>query len=59
MGIVDITPILEASWFSMPTIYFPEFNPAAIAIIIPAALVVVAEHIGHLIVTQNIVGEKI
>ncbi len=59
MKIVDVTPIIQAPWFSMPTIYVPEFNPAAIAIIIPAALVVVAEHIGHLIVTQNIVGENL
>lgn len=56
MGVVDINPILEAPWFSLPTLYKPEFNPAAIAIILPAALVVVAEHIGHLFVTQNIVG---
>lgn len=56
MGIVDIKPILEAPWFSFPTFYKPEFNPAAIAIILPAALVVIAEHIGHLFVTQNIVG---
>lgn len=59
MGMVDVAKIIEASWFSIPTIYFPEFNPAAIAIILPAALVVIAEHIGHLFVTGNIVGKDL
>ena len=59
MGIVDTSLIAKASWLAMPTIYTPQFNLSAIAIIAPAALVVVAEHIGHLIVTGNIVGKDL
>lgn len=59
MGVVDFTAIDKASWFAMPTIYTPTFNLSAIAIIAPAALVVVAEHIGHLYVTGNIVGKDL
>ncbi|WP_027364115.1 uracil permease [Desulfotruncus alcoholivorax] len=59
VGLVDITPILQAPVLAVPTLYKPEFNPAAIAIIIPAALVVIAEHIGHLFVTGNIVGRDL
>ncbi|MDD2586714.1 MAG: uracil permease, partial [Syntrophomonadaceae bacterium] len=59
MGMVETTKIMEAAWFSAPTLYFPQFNPAAIAIILPAALVVIAEHIGHLFVTGNIVGKDL
>lgn len=55
MGIVDTSLIAKAPWLALPTIYAPKFNLSAIAIIAPAALVVVAEHIGHLIVTGNIV----
>jgi uracil permease len=55
MGIVDLGMIEKAPWLALPTFYTPEFNLSAIAIIIPAAFVVVAEHIGHLIVTGNIV----
>jgi uracil permease len=54
-----VVAIQAAAWFRFPTIYVPEFNPAAIAIILPAALVVVAEHIGHLFVTGSIVGEDL
>ena len=49
LGMVDLTPV-----FSTPT-----FNMDAIAIIAPAALVVLTEHIGHLMVTGNIVGRDL
>lgn len=59
MGLVNTAPIAAAHWFSLPTFYRPEFNLSAILIILPAALVVVAEHIGHLFVTSNIVGKDL
>lgn len=55
MGIVDLNSIAAAPWFALPTFYKPEFNVSAILMIMPAALVVLAEHIGHLVVTANIV----
>ncbi|WP_110956106.1 uracil permease [Anaerosinus massiliensis] len=59
MGLVDLSPIYTAAWFAMPTIYSPIFNMSAIVIILPAALVVIAEHIGHLIVTGNIIDKDL
>lgn len=58
-GLVDWTVVEQAPWFALPTIYTPQFNMNAILIILPAALVVIAEHIGHLIVTGNIVGKDL
>lgn len=55
LGLVDLSGIANAPWFAIPTLYTPEFNISAMAIIAPAALVVVAEHIGHLLVTGSIV----
>jgi xanthine/uracil permease len=37
----------------------PVFDWASILIIMPAALVVISEHIGHLFVTSNIVGRDL
>ena len=54
-GIVNFDVISKTAWFVFPTIYKPTFEIGAILTIIPAALVVIAEHIGHLIVTGNIV----
>ncbi|MDR7868152.1 MAG: uracil permease [Sporomusaceae bacterium] len=55
MGIVDLGAVAAAPWFGMPTFYAPVFNISAILMIMPAFLVVLAEHIGHLVVTGNIV----
>jgi uracil permease len=55
MGIVDLSSVNAAPWFEIPTVYAPTFNISAILMIAPAMLVVLAEHIGHLVVTGNIV----
>lgn len=59
LGVVDLTPIREAHWFAMPTFYTPRFEWFAILAILPAALVVIAEHVGHLVVTANIVKKDL
>ncbi|GAB6157103.1 uracil permease [Desulfotomaculum varum] len=58
-GLVSTEAIAKAPWFAKPTFYSPTFNADAIMIIIPAALVVIAEHVGHLFVTSNIVGRDL
>lgn len=55
VGIVDLSSVATAPWFEVPTLYTPEFNISAIIIVLPAMLVVLAEHISHLVVTGNIV----
>ena len=59
LGMVDMAPVINAPWFSIPQFYAPTFNLDAIAIIAPASLVVLTEHIGHLMVTGNIVGRNL
>lgn len=59
VGLVSFDAVAAAPWLSMPTIYTPKFEPMAILTIVPAALVVIAEHIGHLVVTSNIVGRDL
>ncbi|MHB8739866.1 MAG: solute carrier family 23 protein, partial [Coriobacteriia bacterium] len=57
MGMVDFQPVLDAAWVGLPTLVFPEWDLGAILIIAPVALVVIIEHIGHLLVVQEIVGK--
>lgn len=59
LGEVNTGAIGAAKWLSMPTVTTPQWNPAAIITIIPVALVVIVEHIGHLLVTGNIVGKDL
>ncbi|MBD2861046.1 MULTISPECIES: uracil permease [Paenibacillus] len=59
MGLVSFGKVAEADVVALPTFYTPTWDWASIIIILPAALVVIAEHIGHLIVTGNIVGKDL
>ena len=59
MGMVDTSAISNASWLALPTFQAPVYDPQAILIIAPACLVVLAEHISHLIVTSKITGEDL
>lgn len=54
MGMVDTTIISNAAWFALPKFQAPVYDPMAIIIIAPACIVVLAEHISHLIVTGKI-----
>ncbi|WP_306590832.1 uracil permease [Geothrix sp. 21YS21S-4] len=59
LGKVDLAAIAAAPWFQTPALYRPTFNLQAILMILPAALVVLAEHIGHLVVTGNIMDRDL
>jgi len=59
MGMVDTAAISNAAWISLPKFHTPVFNISAIIIIAPACIVVLAEHISHLIVTGKITGEDL
>lgn len=59
MGMVNFDPISSAAVVTMPTFYAPKFDINAVLVIIPASLVVISEHIGHLVVTGNIVGREL
>lgn len=58
-GIVDFSQVGEASVFAVPNFTFPKFSLQAILVIIPASLVVISEHIGHQVVTSEIVGRDL
>jgi len=56
MGMVNTSIIANAEWFALPQFQAPVFDLNGILIIAPACLVVLAEHISHLIVTGKITG---
>ncbi|SET69055.1 uracil permease [Paenibacillus sp. NFR01] len=59
MGEVNTGAISDASFLSHPTFTAPSFDWQVILTIIPVSLVVIVEHIGHLLVTSNIVGKDL
>lgn len=62
-GLVDFAPVLEASFFSMPSFaipfvsYMPSFS--ALLTIAPIALVTMAEHIGDHTALSTIIGKDL
>ena len=63
LGLVDFTPVLKASFFSMPSFvipfvnYMPSFS--ALLTIAPIALVTMAEHIGDHTALGTIIGKDL
>jgi len=64
LGMVDLTGVKEAAWFAVPdfTIPFVNYDPVLswkIAIVmVPVAIVTLAEHIGHQLVLSKVVGRN-
>ncbi len=59
LGQVDFTPVLQAGLFTLPHFQAPQFDLAACLTMLPAILVITAEHISHQVVTSNIVGKDL
>lgn len=59
LGQVDITPVLEADFFTLPKFQMAKFSPDAILAMLPVILVIASEHISHQVVTSNIIGKDL
>jgi len=53
---INYDVIKNAKWLGIPQFTFPKFSMTAILSIAPIAIVTITEHIGHLLVTNNVVG---
>ena len=62
-GLVDFTPVLEASWFELPNFTFlhskPQFSLEIAMIMIPVAIVTITEHIGDHLTLGSIIGRDL
>ncbi len=54
LGIVDLSPVREASWLAVPSFVAPEFNWKAILFILPIAIAPAVEHIGDMLAISNV-----
>ena len=55
MGLVDFTPVMEASWIAFPKFALPQIsgNLKAITLIAPIALVTMVEHLGDVLAISS------
>lgn len=56
-GVVDFTPVIQASWLAMPNFTYPEFNINAILFMIPVAIAPAVEHVGDILAISNVTGK--
>lgn len=59
LGAVDFAPVLSAPFFQLPDFQLPKFDLNAVLIMLPVILVIASEHVGHQIVTSQIVGRDL
>lgn len=65
MGIVDLSPVAEAKWLALPPFeipfvnYTPAFSWRVVFLMVPVAIVPIAEHIGHQLVLSKVVGKDL
>ncbi|WP_409253638.1 solute carrier family 23 protein [Bacillus sp. SCS-153A] len=63
-GIVDLTPVKEAAWFQVPDFiipfvsYTPAFSWEVFFIMVPVAIVTLAEHTGDQMVLSKVAGKN-
>lgn len=65
MGVVDLHAVKEANWFEVPPFmipfvdYTPSFTWRVVLMMVPVAIVPIAEHIGHQLVLSKVVGKDL
>ena len=65
MGVVNLEPVIQANWFQVPDFtvpfvdYTPELSWYVIFLMIPVAIVPVAEHIGHQLVLSKVINKDL
>ncbi|QIW16314.1 uracil permease [Pasteurellaceae bacterium RH1A] len=57
MGLVNFQPVLDAKWFSLPTLTTPEFKLEAILYLLPIALAPAVEHVGGIMAISSVTGK--
>lgn len=65
MGVVDLQPVIAANWIELPPFqipfvdYTPSFTWRIVLMMVPVAIVPIAEHIGHQLVLSKVVGKDL
>ncbi|MDY3331915.1 MAG: solute carrier family 23 protein [Pelistega sp.] len=56
---IDFSGIQQAAWFGLPTMSTPVFDLSAITIIVPVAVILVAENLGHIRAVSAMTGQDL
>ncbi|NOL49881.1 solute carrier family 23 protein [Pelistega europaea] len=56
---IDFTELQAAPWFGLPTLSTPKFELGAITVIVPVAVILVAENLGHIRAVSAMTGQDL
>ncbi|GAA4414787.1 solute carrier family 23 protein [Quisquiliibacterium transsilvanicum] len=56
---VDFSGLAAAAWFGLPALTAPVFDPGAMALIAPVAIILVAENLGHIKAVSAMTGRNL
>lgn len=65
LGIVNLQPVIDANWIQLPPFeipfvhYTPSFTWRVLLMMVPVAIVPIAEHIGHQLVLSKVVNKDL
>lgn len=65
VGIVDLAPVIAAKWFEVPPFqipfvhYTPSLTGRVFLLMVPVAIVPIAEHIGHQLVLSKVINKDL
>lgn len=58
LGLVDFNTVLTAPWFAIPEFVTPQVSWTAVLVIMPVAMVTLAEHLGDMLVISKVTGRN-
>jgi uracil-xanthine permease len=56
---IDFSGVTHAAWFGLPTFAAPVFHAGAISVIVPVAIILVAENLGHIKAVSAMTGRNL
>ncbi|MEV6227287.1 solute carrier family 23 protein [Saccharopolyspora shandongensis] len=56
---LDLSGVADASWFGLPTLHAPSFDGAAILVVLPVVIALIAENTGHVKAVEEMTGTKL
>ncbi|MER6992300.1 solute carrier family 23 protein [Saccharopolyspora hirsuta] len=56
---LDLSAVADAPWFGLPTLHAPSFDLAAVIVVLPVVIALIAENAGHVKAVEEMTGAKL
>ena len=56
---LDLSGVADAPWFGLPQFHAPSFDLAAIVVVLPAVIALIAENTGHVKAVEQMTGSRL